>query len=554
MEKTLEISIPLIYVEEHQEDELGNPTHIAPPSLTVNIDPGHSLVFVGANGAGKTRLGVHIEQQLFQKSIPVQRIAAQRSNAFSDNVSLNKTDIAYSYLRIGNANLERRHKDQIRWGRKPATHPLNDYDAVLQALYAEQSEAAVKENQARATNPDIQRVITKLEQLSHIWERVLPRRKLEISHADIKVAAVDNIRHPYPASELSDGERVIFYLIGQALLAESASALIIDEPELHIHKAILSTLWDEIEKARQDIIFIYITHDLEFATSRGATQIFAVEEFDYSRSRWKITESTDNVDLPEPILLKILGSRKNILFTEGENGKDAQIFRLLYPDETIVERGSCGNVISTVAAFKSNATLHHKSCKGIIDRDGRSEEQCEHLSARGIIILPISEIENLLLLPSIWEEILKNRTFIGDELAEKIEATKSKIIEIAQNDLAGYSVRSTKRTLDEMMKKIGLQNRNDIAALSQEWDDEIQQINLENIAADKTAMLQGFIDNGEVEKILLHYDNKGMLVTCVGDIFKQNYNAFFDETIRVLKTSEGAAIIEKMRAAIPNTD
>ena len=33
---------------------------------------------------------------------------------------------------------------------------------------------------------------------------------------------------------MSDGERAIFYLIGQTLAASSDSVLIIDEPELHL--------------------------------------------------------------------------------------------------------------------------------------------------------------------------------------------------------------------------------------------------------------------------------------------------------------------------------
>ena len=138
-----------------------------------------------------------------------------------------------------------------------------------------------------------------------------------IDHADIKVAGTHSEDSQYAASELSDGERVMLYLIGQSLLAEADSVLIIDEPELHIHKAILSLLWDEIERARHDIYIVYITHDLEFAASRGSAKVLAVEEFDFHDLRWQIVEPTDNADLPEPTLLKILGSRKSILFTEG---------------------------------------------------------------------------------------------------------------------------------------------------------------------------------------------------------------------------------------------
>ena len=128
MEEILKISIPLIYEEENNEN--GTPVATTQTELFIDTEQSQSLVLVGANGAGKTRLGVHIEQQLFSNKVPVQRIAAQRSNAFKDNVGLTKTGVAYNMLRLGfSEDADRRLKDRRRWGQKPATHPLNDYDA-----------------------------------------------------------------------------------------------------------------------------------------------------------------------------------------------------------------------------------------------------------------------------------------------------------------------------------------------------------------------------------------------------------------------------------------
>ncbi|MDQ9247827.1 AAA family ATPase, partial [Escherichia coli] len=60
------------------------------------------------------------------------------------------------------------------------------------------------------------------------------------------------------------------YLIAQALVAAESSLLVIDEPELHVHPSVTSRLWDEIEAARKDCAFIFITHDLHFAAARTA--------------------------------------------------------------------------------------------------------------------------------------------------------------------------------------------------------------------------------------------------------------------------------------------
>ena len=45
---------------------------------------------------------------------------------------------------------------------------------------------------------------------------------------------------------MSDGERAIFYMIGQILTAASDSILIFDEPELHVHSSILAKVWERV--------------------------------------------------------------------------------------------------------------------------------------------------------------------------------------------------------------------------------------------------------------------------------------------------------------------
>lgn len=67
---------------------------------------------------------------------------------------------------------------------------------------------------------------------------------------------------------MSDGERVIFYLIGQCLAAPENGIIVIDEPELHLHKSIQIPLWSEIEKLRNDCLFVYLTHDVDFASAK----------------------------------------------------------------------------------------------------------------------------------------------------------------------------------------------------------------------------------------------------------------------------------------------
>ena len=50
-----------------------------------HITSNNSVIIIGANGAGKSKLGAWIEQQDFEK---VHRIGAQRNLNFNENISL----------------------------------------------------------------------------------------------------------------------------------------------------------------------------------------------------------------------------------------------------------------------------------------------------------------------------------------------------------------------------------------------------------------------------------------------------------------------------------
>ena len=67
----------------------------------------------------------------------------------------------------------------------------------------------------------------KFEILIDIWERLLPHRQLHISGDDIQVSVTSESEEEYySGSEMSDGERAVFYMLGQTLVAAENSLII----------------------------------------------------------------------------------------------------------------------------------------------------------------------------------------------------------------------------------------------------------------------------------------------------------------------------------------
>jgi len=214
---------------------------------------------------------------------------------------------------------------------------LNDYDFLVQALFAEQTNTfgiAYHANKPNAEGAEQPFQITKMDRLADIWQRLLPHRILQITGDDISVIST-NGGDPYDASKMSDGERAIFYMIGQALVAAQDQLLIVDEPELHVHPSIMSKLWDELEAARPDCAFVYITHDLEFASARNA-QKFVIRDYTPTPN-WVVEAVPEDTGFSEELSTLILGSRRPILFVEGsETSLDLPIYRACYPDWTVL--------------------------------------------------------------------------------------------------------------------------------------------------------------------------------------------------------------------------
>lgn len=515
-----------------------------------SLDCGTSIYFVGANGGGKSRLAAAIEDQIGGKA---HRISAHRALLLNPTVAKISEQEARAGLRYGysakGANTQ--HRKGYRWSSGSAVSLLNDFDYLVQALFADQNNVAlVTHLAARAKNPHDAKP-TNFERLKIIWEKVLPHRTLIISGDDIKVS-VPGSNVSYSAGEMSDGERAAFYLIGQTLMAEAGSLIIFDEPELHVHRSILARLWDEIEAARTDCAFIVISHDLEFVASRQG-QKFVIREF-APGPKWTIEGVPLDSGFDEEITGLILGSRRPILFVEGcDTSLDHAIYRACYPQWTVIPRGSCEEVIHAVVTMRANASLTRVTCSGIVDADDYSAEEQENLTEMGISVLPVSEIENLLLLPDVLISIVMTEGHTSDEAAVIVEALLDELFSQAaiQENQSSSLLRYTRRRIDRLLKKVDLKASKNFDDLRDKFDARLSEFDLYSIAAAYTKAIETSIAEKDAKKLLRWYDNKGILsIACKA---KQQKKTSFEEwIIRSLRNGSAPSMQTALKNNLPD--
>lgn len=521
--------------------------------IEIEIESGSSVIFVGANGAGKTRLATHIEKTLNEKA---HRISGHRALSLNPGVQKINGDEALQTLRVGYSgnNVDFRHREHNRWQGKDSVHLLDDFNPLLQVLFAEQSDTTWESHQILRSGNYHPGRATKFEKLIDIWERLLPRRKLHISGGDIQVS-VNGENDFYSAADMSDGERAIFYLIGQVLVAAKDSLIIFDEPELHIHRSIMAKLWDELESAREDCVFVFITHDLEFASSRVADKYVLKEYISRPNACWNFEKVPVDTGFDEELTTLILGSRKPILFVEGDNNSlDNAIYRSCFPEWTVVPKGSCQDVIHAVSTMSKHASLTRITCFGIVDADGRTEEQTKHLQGLGVYTLPVSEVENILLLPSVSEAIAQTDGHEGEAL-EKILDELANCIFASLNSVEAIEavvVKNCKRNLDGLLKKMDFSESKTVDELTSEYAQKTENLNIDNIAKQARTRINQAIESKDLPLLLASYGKKGLMIDLMAKHLKKTkVKAFKSWLIRVLNNNTFPGLVESIQEALP---
>ncbi|MBA8034469.1 DUF4435 domain-containing protein [Citrobacter freundii] len=192
----------------------------------------------------------------------------------------------------------------------------------------------------------------------------------------------------------------------------------------------LSVIYYSAQLFRQDCAFIFITHDIEFAANRIAKKI-AIKDYQPNGPIWGLEEIPEGTGFSEELTTLILGSRKPILFVEGDdNSLDKALYRSIYPRWTVIPRGSCQNVIHAVVTLRANQTLTRVKCAGIVDADGHSDEEVKAFNDCGVNVLPVSEIENVFLIPSVSREIAIKENYPEAEIARKLDIILDDVISL----------------------------------------------------------------------------------------------------------------------------
>jgi hypothetical protein len=400
-----------------------------------------TTVIIGANGVGKSSLINELRKNNINEMfiLPAQKLLYFVSNAFGrDSINkdkyiedLKKAEIKYDTIEIRTNNIEDDFSSSFT---KMITLLVKDYTNIA----------------TRKSRGEKDLHLALWDRVEQVWNQLLPEIKF-ILEPDNRVVEVEKNGSRYSINGLSDGERCIFFYIGNVFLAPENSYIVIDEPETFLNAAVYNELWDLLISERPDCQFIFASHNMDFVQSRtNATYVWckkfeAPYDFDY-----ELLE--DSQEMPLSLLTEVSGTRKPILFCEGtKTSIDYQIYSKLFSDFCFVKpvQGH-KQVIQYTKAYNNLQHLHGNTAYGIIDNDWMDESSIQVYKEQNIFVLPFNEVEMMLVDEAVVKSCLpfdddtgQQRKFnnFKDAIISSCREKKDKIISIA-----------LKKRLDEFME------------------------------------------------------------------------------------------------------
>jgi len=407
------------------------------------------MYMLGANGTGKSSL----VSRLFNKyQARAKRISAHRQTWFESNsvdmTPRSRHDLENQY-RGQDAQPHARYREWSPASRASiAIYDLIDADTMLARKIAELVRAGnIPGAEKHGKEPAPLQVINELMRLSNI--------PIQIALEELqRIVARKNGSAPYSVAELSDGERNAFLIASDVLTAKPGTLLLIDEPERHMHRAIISPLLRLLFDRRRDCSFLVSTHELMLPLDTPAASTLLIRGCEYAGQvvqSWSIDLLEPGAEIDELLKADLLGARRKIVFVEGKaSSLDTPLYSLLFPEVSVLPKESCKDVENAVQGLRSATGLHWAQVWGIVDNDQRSPDELARLRSIGVWALSQYSVEALYYHGLTIEKVAKRQsTLTGMDakaaMATAIQSAIDAVLEQRDNMVTIAVTRSARR-------------------------------------------------------------------------------------------------------------
>jgi ABC-type cobalamin/Fe3+-siderophores transport system ATPase subunit len=479
---------------------LSIPTGKPTGPLGLMVSAGQMLFILGANGTGKSSLMQAFASASHDKT---RRITAHRQTWFRSG--------SPEFTGKQRADYERNLPD---YDRQVSSRWMDEYaqQRAQMAIYDLVNSENVRSRKiARAVDAKSEGEVAELRTKDGVFATL--NRLLRLANLDIVVSieahdeimATRNGSKPYSISKLSDGERNAILIAANVLTVPAGTLLLIDEPERHLHRSIVSPLLSLLLKERPDCAFIVSTHEPLLPVDNPGSKVLLTRACLYEGDEVTsydidLLENTAGID--DDLKRTILGERRKIVFVEGvEHSLDKPLYSLLFPNASIVAKENCREVENAVVGIKGTAELHWVKPFGLVDNDSSEAERIADLKTKGVIPLNVYSVESIYYHPEVQklagEKLVE---VVGGDLTEKLEKAKIGAINAIRDNSKHLSDRIAEKSARGQVFSL-LPKKGEIAA----GNKRTAEIDFARCSQDEAARLDALINASDFVGILQRY-------------------------------------------------
>jgi hypothetical protein len=291
---------------------------------------------------------------------------------------------------------------------------------------------------------------------------------------------------------------------------------------------------------------VYLTHSLEFAATRLNARKIWISKFD--GDQWMWDDLPQEVSLPEDLLLQIMGSRRPVLFVEGQVGShDVALYTRLCPDRLVIPLGGCQRVVDAVSSVRAVPQLAHLSAAGVIDRDRRSEAEITRLRGINIAVADVAEVESLFCTEAVVRAVAAHQM---QDAEAKLADVRRAVINSMTGEVDQQTIEFLLHDVQEHLGKFGPKpRRTEAADLPGLLKSHLDGLDLGQLEATHRSRLQATLTESRFPDLLKYFNHKGIL-PLVAQSFGMTRDAYVSLVLGLIKSDPAGILSSDLRSLI----
>ena len=358
----------------------------------------------------------------------------------------------------------------------------------------------------------------------------------------------------YSIAKLSDGERNAILIAANVLTVPAGTLLLIDEPERHLHRSIVSPLLSLLLKERPDCAFVVSTHETLLPIDNPRSKVLLTRACVYDGDKAMsydidLLEKADAID--DDLKRTILGERRKIVFVEGiEHSLDKPLYSLLFPNASIVAKANCREVENAVVGIKGTAELHWVKPFGLVDNDSAEPERIADLQTKSVIVLNVYSVESIYYHPAVQKLAgEKLAAVLGGDLEGKLKKANDDAIKAIRENAQHLSTRIAEKAARAQVFSL-LPKKGEVAV----GGERTAKIDFTKIAQDETARLEALVNISDFVGVLQRYPvRESAALDAIAKALNFASRAQYEAAVRKLLVddSEAVRLVRALLGSLP---